>query len=175
MIEEDWKRIAGMHVTDVGDISVVWMALDKETDTLHLYDCANFRQQPWAVIGEGISARGKYIPMAWSKKAKPIRDELEKRGINVIRDGIDESDALAEVTSETITNRMKTRRFKIAKSCVEVKDEWRNFIRDDAKVPRDSHPLMAATRNAVSMLDWARPLRRKVRRSRKLAPKLAIV
>jgi len=176
MIREDWKRIAGMHVTDAGDIAVVWLALDRETDTLHLYDCAVFRHETWPVIGEGIAARGRYIPLVWVKKAKPVAEELEKRGIKVLEDKyvLSDDDALAEVTSNGIRSRMRSHRFKINKSCVEWLDEYKTYFRDDTTVPRDSHPLMAATRHAVAQLEWARPLRRKKADTRR-APKLAIV
>ncbi len=174
MIREDWKRIAGIHVTEAGDKAVVWLALDRETDTIHLYDCAIFRHQTWPVIGEGISARGKYIPMAWEARAKAISEELEKRGINMVPEPIHETDALAETTSAGIESRMQSRRLKINEACVEWTDEFKTFFRDKTAVPRDSHPLMAATRYAVAQMDWARPKTRK-RKNERMAPKLAII
>jgi len=174
MIRDDWKRISGVHVTEAGDIAVVWLALDRETDTLHMYDCAIFRHETWPVIGEGIGARGRYIPMAWELRGKSVKAELEERGINMVRDGLREDDALAEVTSNGIESRMRSRRFKINKSCVEWLDEYKTFYRKETSVPRDSHPLMAATRYAVAQMDWARPLRRKKSQTR-TAPKLAII
>ena len=46
----------------------------------------------------------------------------------------------------------------------------RPIYRDEVKVPRDSHPLMAATRYAVAQLAWARPLRAKGKRSKPTIP-----
>jgi hypothetical protein len=176
-IEDSSRLICGVHVTEVGDIAVVWLAHDKKTDRLLLYDCAKFRQQPWAVIGEGFTARGKHIPIAWASTAKATMKELEDRGLNVIPEPVQADAAFDEIMSQTITNRMKTQRFKIGKLCVEFRDEAKTFVRDDAKVPKDSHPLMAATRHAVARLEWARPVRRKTAGNREgsLAPKLAIV
>ena len=75
MIEDWWKRIAGLHVTDAGDLAVVWLALDKDADTHPFYDCAIFRGQPPAVITEGISARGRLTPIAWEAKCQAyVRD-----------------------------------------------------------------------------------------------------
>lgn len=160
MIEDWWKRIAGLHVTEAGDVAVVWMALDKDADTIHLYDCALFRGQPPAIITEGIGARGRTIPIAWEQKAKPTRDMLFDRGMNMI-DPLKEDDALAEITSKEIKGRMLSRRFKVSKSASDWADEYKTFYKTEVSVPRDSHPLMAATRYAVAQIKWARPARAK--------------
>lgn len=177
MIDDTWRRICGVHVTEVGDIAAVWLAHDKKSDMVYVWDCCVFRQKPWAIIGEGFSARGKHTPIAWAKGAKAILGELEQRGLNVLKDPVDADDAFDEIMSQTILNRMETKRFKIGKLAVEFRDEAKNFVRDDAKVPKDSHPLMAASRNALAKLDWARAVRRTSVRQRDgaLAPKLAIV
>src|SRR3990167_5649122 len=70
LVQADWRRIAGLHVQDDGVIGVVWLARDLVADVTHLYDCALFRREVDAVIGEGISARGKWIPVAWHKDAE---------------------------------------------------------------------------------------------------------
>lgn len=173
MIEDHWKRIAGLHVTEAGDIAVVWMALDKETDTIHLYDCAIFRRLPPAVIGEGLTARGRWIPIAWETKAKATSDMLTERGCNMI-EPLKEDDASAEITSNEIRQRMMTKRFKVAKPLSEWLDEYKTFFRTDITVPRDSHPLMAATRYAVAQLSWARLLRAKGKKQAN-HPRLAMI
>lgn len=160
MIEDDWKRIAGLHVTEAGDIAVVWMAFDKDADTIHLYDSAIFRRLPPAVISEGITARGRWIPIAWEQKAKPTSDMLTERGCNMI-EPLKEDDASAEIRSNEIRERMLTKRFKVARTLAEWSDEYKTFFRTETTVPRDSHPLMAATRFAVAQLSWARRLRAK--------------
>lgn len=177
MIRETWKRIAGMHVTKAGDMAFVWMALDPETDTLHIYDCAMFRKEPWPVIGEGVAARGRYITMVWVKGADAVAEELEKRGVQMLgkKYVLRDDEALAEMTAKSIESRMQTRRLKVNASCVEWQDEFNTYFRDETSVPRDSHPLMAATSHAVAQMNWARPLRRKARSPQRNAPKLAIV
>lgn len=175
IVEEHWRRIAGLHVSDAGDLAVVWLAHDKTADVLHLFDCAIFRDQPPAVIAEGINARGRSTPIAWEKKAEPTRDMLFERGVNVI-DPLKEDDAVAEVWSREIWERMRTGRFKVASRLKEWLDEYKTFYRTDTAVPRDSHPLMAATRYAVAQLPWAQPVRRKTSGKKQVNyPKLAII
>lgn len=156
MIDPRWRRIAGLHVQDEGTLAAVWIARDHETDTLHLYDCARFSREVLAVIGEGLNARGRWIPIAWEKSAEEMSKKLLDRGCNMLPDPIKETDAVAEVVSRDIWERMRTGRFKVDRRLAEWLDEYRNFYREDSQVPRTSHPLMSATRHAVSQLDYAR-------------------
>lgn len=174
MIEDWWKRIAGLHVTDAGDLAVVWLALDKDADTLHCYDCAIFRGQPPAVITEGISARGRLTPIAWEARAKPTSEMLTERGLNLI-EALKEDDATAEIISKEIRERMLSKRFRVSKRLSEWLDEYKTYFRTEVKVPRDSHPLMAATRYAVAQLAWARPLRAKGKTKQSNHPRLAMI
>jgi len=175
MIEDHWKRIAGMHVTEVGDVAVCWIAYDKQTDTITLYECAMFRGQQPAVIAEGVNSRGRWIPLAFRREDKPMADMLRDRGANTIEPLV-ENDALAEVWSKEIKERMDTGRFKVVRRLSEWLDESKTYFRDDAMVPRDSHPLMTATRFAVMQRkDWARALRPKGKAKQANYPKVAIV
>jgi hypothetical protein len=159
-VDETWRRIAGLHVTAAGDIAVVWLAHDKDADTIHLYNCAMFRNQPPAIITEGIAALGRWIPIAWEAKSKPTHDMLLDRGLNMI-EALKEDDASSEINSREIWERMRTGRFKVSNRLREWLDEYKTFYRTDTTVPRDSHPMMAATRYAVAQLDWAKRLRPK--------------
>jgi hypothetical protein len=173
VIEDHWKRIAGLHVTEAGDIATVWLALDKDADTIHCYACAFIRRQPPAVIAEDIAAHGRWIPIAWEKRAQATRDMLIERGMNMI-DPLKEDDASAEITSNEIRQRMLSKRFRVSKALAEWTDEYKTFFRTDVTVPRDSHPLMAATRYAVAQLAWAKSLRAKGKKQTN-HPRLAMI
>lgn len=156
MIDEKWRRIAGIHVEDQGTIAAVWLARDSETDTVHLYDCAKFTREVLAVIGEGLNARGRWIPIAWENSAEEMSKKLLDRGCNMLPEPIKETEALAEVLSRDVWERMRTDRFKVDKRLAEWLDEYRAFYREDGQVPRTSHPLMSATRHAISQIEYAR-------------------
>lgn len=53
---------------------------------------------------------------------------------------------------------MRTSRFRVDQRVGEWLDEFRNFYRDESKVPMEGFPLMAATRYAVEMARYAKPL-----------------
>lgn len=174
MVEPTWRRIAGIHVQEDGDIGVVWLALDPLADVTHLYDAALFKREVLAVIGEGISARGRWIPLAWHKDANEFADKLLDRGINCLPEPCADNQSVAEVISREIWQRMRTSRFRVDQRVGEWLDEFRTFYRDGSKIPTDSHPLMAATRHAIEMLQYAKP-QSSPGSNRPNAPKLAIV
>lgn len=173
MIEPSWRRIAGIHCQKDGEIGVVWLAHDKETDVIHVYDCCVFRREVLAVIVEGLNARARWIPIAWEAAGKDMADKLLDRGCNMICEATKDSETMAEVTSRDIWERMRTGRFKVSKRLGEWADEFESFSRRDAKIPRDSYLLMAATRHAVAMMEYAK--RQSVKRRKDTNfPKVAI-
>lgn len=156
MIKSEWRRIAGLQVQDDGAIAVVWAAHDRDADTVHLYDCALFKREVLAVVSEGINARGRWIPVAWHKEAKEIADKLLEKGCNTLPEPVESSQPAIEAASLDIWERMRSHRFKVDKRLGEWLEEYRTYYRQDQKVPVATHPLMAATRHAVAMLDYAR-------------------
>lgn len=156
MIQPEWRRIAGFHSLKDGNSAAVWIAHDKAADTLRLYDACLFQREVFAVIAEGLIARGRWIPIAWHKECQEIADKLLERGCNMLPEPSLDSEEMAEVTSLDIQERMRTSRFKVDKRLQNWLDEFRSFYRDDSQVPRTSHPLMSATRHAVSQMDYAR-------------------
>lgn len=174
MIAPEWRRIAGLQSQDDGTIALVWMAHDKDTDCLHLYDSALFRREVLAVIAEGINARGRWIPVAWHKDAGEIAADLLNRGCNTLPEPVAGSQPAIEAASLEIWERMRSHRFKVSKRLGEWLEEYRTFYRQGSKVPTDTHPLMAATRHAVMSLDFAR--RQAPRRGvGKNYPRLAVI
>ncbi len=154
MIQDGWKRVAGIHIQDDGDLAAVWMALDGDSDVIHLYDCCVFKREVLAVIAEGMNARGRWIPVGWTNKE--LADKLLDRGCNMQPDPSDDSESMAEIISRDIWARMRSGRFKVDRRLKEWLDEYKTFNRQDSKVPRDTHPLMAATRHAIDQLQYAK-------------------
>lgn len=152
-MEDTWPRIAGMHVRDDGDVGCVWLAHDKERDLVHLYDACTFKREVWAVIAEALNARGRFVPVAWTHKE--ASDALLERGVRVLPEAVDDSSASAEVASRDVWERMRTHRFKVDRRLRDWSDEYETYSRVDQKVPRDTHPLMSATRYAVQALPYA--------------------
>lgn len=137
-----------------GNVSGVWIAHDPDNDTVHLYDACNFKKEVLAVIAEGVNARGRWIPIGCTDSE--LSDQLLDRGCSTAPEKYDDSDSMAELISRDIWERMRSGRFKVEKRLKEWLDEFKTFNRESAKIPRDSHPLMAATRCAMAQLPYAR-------------------
>ena len=155
MPDTNSRRIAGVHSQIDGVIGAVWLAHDKDTDVIELYDACAFRREPLAVMAEGLVARGRWIPIAWHKDAKEFADNLLNRGCNMLHDPSEESDAMAEVHSREILERMDTGRFVVVSRLKNWIDEAK-FLRTEGKVPISGYPLMSATRHAYAQLDYAK-------------------
>lgn len=155
-IAPEWKRIAGMHMDKEGVIGAVWLAYDQSQDKVYVYDACIFRNEIPLVIAEGLNARGRWIPIAWPEKSKDFSKELLDRGCNMLHDPVKDSEALAEVNSRQLEERLRTKRLQAEKRLANWSDEYKSFYRSDSKVPIDGHPLMSATRHAISQLNYSK-------------------
>lgn len=163
MIDPQWRRIAGIACDEDGTIGAVWMAQERDTDKIHLYDACIFRREVMAVISEGINCRGRWIPVAWADKDKDISESLLEKGCNMLHDPFKDSPSLAEVASRDIWERMRTGRFKVDRRLSEWIEENKQYRRNEGKIPR--MPLMDATRIAISQINYAKrqvPIRKQV-------------
>lgn len=168
------KRIAAIHIEEDGALSAVWLAHDLNTDLVRMYDCCNFRSEQLPVIAEGLNARGRWIPIAWHKKAKDISKQLLDRGCNMLYDPTEESPEMAEIMMRELSTRIRTARFKPDKRLMEFKQEYETIGTDGGKVPTESFPLMSATRYALANLNYAKRLPT-VRKNTSMSPRLSIV
>lgn len=172
-ISPSWRRVCGVHVQQDGQVAAVWIAHDRDANVLHLYDCHTHEREVLAVQAETLKKRGKWIPVAWHDDAKEIVEKLLEHGCNTLPEGVKNSDAIAETVSLDIWERMRTGSFKVSERLTPWLDEFRTFQRQGGRVPRETHPLMSATRHAVAMLDYARVEPKKTGAG--VAPKLAII
>lgn len=134
----------------------MWLAHDRVSDVLHLYDCAVFKREVFAVIAEGLNARGRWIPVAWREEDEEIVKKLKERGCKTLSEGYKDQPAVSEMTSRDLWERMRTGRFKVDQRNAEWLDEFRSFYREDGQVPQESFPLMSATRHAIGQLKKAK-------------------
>lgn len=175
MIEDHWPRLGAIDLQQDGRLGAIWIARDPIADVAHLYDAALFEREVEVVIAHGINARGRKVPVAWEKKAKAMSDALIKLGCNMMPEPCDDDDAMAEVISRNIWARMRASRFRVDRSLSEWLTEYGEFRRNDSRIPKDGFPLMAATRYAVTMFDYARAIERTGMSRRDAYPKVAVV
>ena len=152
-IDQQWKRIGGFHLEDSGDLGAVWLAQDAAK--IYLYDAAIFRREVPAVIASGIAARGRHLPLAWRKKDQAFADQLLDAGINVLPEPSPDDPGIAELVSREIWEGLRAKRFFVDERVTEWREENKKFFIEGQRVPEGGFPLMAATRHALQMIDYA--------------------
>lgn len=157
MIEPTWKRIGAFHAEEDGTIGAVWLAHDEMSSVVHCYDVALFTREVPVVIADGIAARGRHYPFAWAKKDKAFADQFLDAGINVLPEPCMDDPAMVETISRQVWQMLRSSRFRVDKRVGEWLREYKEFFRDGTKVPPKGFPLMAATRHAIEMINYARP------------------
>lgn len=159
MLDPTWRRIAGVHVEEDGTVGCVWLAHDTLRSVVWCYDSAKFEREVLAVIGQSISNRGRWIPLAWRKDDKPFADKLlYEAGVSgVLPEPAEDSQAMAEALSREVWQRMRASQFVVDEPIKNWLEEAGTFYHEDSKVPREGFPLMSATRHAIQSLAFARP------------------
>lgn len=157
MLKQDWPRVAAIAPDGDGVIGAVWLAYERDTDTVHCYDACLFDRLHLAVSAEGLNARGRFLPVAWPAKQALFKDEFLNRGVNMMHDAADDSDAMAEIISRTMLERMQTGRWRVERRLTEWLDQFAKAQRIEGPVAKATGiPLMAASRYALQMLDRGR-------------------
>jgi len=150
-----WPRAYGM---DVGwqRTAVVWGALNRDTDVLHLY-AEHYRGEAEPVIhAEAIKARGKWIRGSIDPSSRGRGQIDGRRLIGMYRDlGLDltEADNSVETGIYELLTRMTSGRLKVFKSCQNWLGEFRLYRRDEkGRVVKERDHLMDSTRYLCSRL-----------------------
>lgn len=139
-----------------GTLGVTWLAVDDRTSVLWVVGSALFHKEVMAVVADGITSRGQWIPMAWSSKDQEWADKLLDLKVNVLPEGSSSDQAAAEIGSRELLQIMRGDRFRIADTAHQWKRESKDFYAND-KIPLEGFPLMSATRYALEQMSYARP------------------
>lgn len=163
-----WHRIAGMDFGTDHPTAVVWMAINRDTDTVYVYDAYRKSNTLPLVHAHAINSRGKDIPIAWphdgfqedKSSGIPMRDLYHKMGVSMLTEHAQYSDDRGNAVEPALLDmwqRMSTGRFKVARHLSEWFEEFRDYHREDGKVVKIRDDLMSATRYGVMMLRYASP------------------
>lgn len=148
------KKIGGMYALKDGSMSFCWLQLDTETDVVKVYDHCIFTEEVPAVIAEGVKGRGSWVPIGWNNKE--MMQLMLDRGVKMLPDQTSDTDEYAEVVSREIWERMRSQRFTVDRNLITWFEEASSLEREGHKIPRDSHPIIAATRVAMANLENAK-------------------
>lgn len=177
-----WPRIAAIDFGMEHHFACVWLAWDRDTDTVYVYD---IYAETGKSIPENASAmrrHGDWIPIIWphdgamrdkGRPGKQIADLYRDEKANMLpfhftnppapgqqegQGGITVEDGI-----EDMLLRMQTGRFKVLAHLTKFFEEYRMYHRKDGQIVKQNDDIMSATRYGVRSLRHAitKPVARK--------------
>jgi len=160
-----WPRIVGIDFGIDHPSALVWMAWDRDTDTLYVYDCWREKGKTIDAIAQVYRPRGPWIPVAWPHdglqrdKGSGVQIAVQARtaGMSMLPDRATFEDGSngVEAGLSDMTQRMQTRRLRVFSHLGEWFEEFRMYHRKDGQVVKIMDDLLSATRYAVMMKRFA--------------------
>jgi hypothetical protein len=173
-IPAHWPRIAGLdfgwdHPTAAG-----WLAWDRDTDTVYLYDIHRLKEQTPAVHSLSINSRGTGIPVAWPHdglqhdkgSGEALAAQYRKQGVNMLKYRATHAPGPGEKEGEggngveagvmEMLARMESGRFKVFSHLEPFFEEFRLYHRKDGMIVKVFDDILSAVRYALMMLRHAK-------------------
>lgn len=172
VLPDHWPRICGIDFGFDHPFAAVWLAWDRDTDTIYIYDVFKNRQGTPRTHAPVISSRGPWVPVAWphdglqhSKDSGiQLAEQYRAAGLNMLHeraqyeetpDGGQNSRFSVEAGIMDMLERMNTGRFKVFSHLADWWEEFRMYHRKDGKIVAKDDDAMSATRYAVMSLRFS--------------------
>lgn len=161
-----WPRIVGLDFGIDHPTAAVWLAWDRDSDTVYVTDAYRVRDASIAIHAAAIRARGDWIPVAWPHdglqrdkgSGEQLMAQYRNHGLNMLSSRATFEDGTSGVEagiSEMLT-RMQTMRLRVFAHLADWFEEFRLYHRKDGLVVKDGDDLMSATRYALMMRRFAK-------------------
>lgn len=160
-----WPRIVGLDFGWDHPAAAAWLAWDRDTDTLYLYDTFRVRETSVAMQAPLIAARGKWMPVAWPHdglqhdkgSGEQLADQYRKLGVNMLpeRATFEDGSNGVEAGISDLLVRMQTGRFKVFSTCGDWLEEFRLYHRKNGLIVKLRDDLQSAVRYGAMMLRFA--------------------
>lgn len=159
-IPSHWPRIAAIDFGVDHPTAVVWLAWDRDSDTLYVTD--TYRKSEPGIAGHSMAvrSRGEWVPVAWPHdglqrdkggSGEQLAKQYKDQGLNMLKDKVtfeDGSNGVEAGLSEMLT-RMQTMRLRVFSHLEDWFEEFRLYHRKDGMVVKVTDDLMSATRYAM--------------------------
>ncbi len=165
-IPPHWPRIVGLDFGIDHPTAAVWLAWDRDTDTVYVTDAYRVKDASIAIHAASIKARGDWVPVAWPHdglqrdkgSGEQLADQYRKQGLNMLRNRAtfeDGSNGVEAGIADMLT-RFQTMRLKVFSHLADWFEEFRLYHRKDGLIVKDGDDLLAATRYALMMRRFAK-------------------
>lgn len=166
--------IAGIDIGSGGSAhptAVAWLVWDKDSDIIYITGEYRPKEGNIPTFASGAKARGPY-PFAWphdalqaverggSKGSKTVATQYRKEGVLMLPKHATWPDGgnSVEAGVNEMLERMQTGRLKVFSTCVKWFEEFRMYHRKDGMIVKMDDDLISASRYAIMMKRYAKPL-----------------
>jgi phage terminase large subunit-like protein len=164
-IPSHWARIVGLDFGWDHPAAAVWVAHDRDTDTLYVYDVWGGRETPVAEQSLTIRGGGEWIPVAWPHdglqhdkgSGEQLAKQYRDKKVNMLKNRAtfdDGSNGLEAGIAEML-DRFRSRRLRVFKHLEPWLREFRLYHRKDGVIVKLKDDYMSATRYAMMMRRYA--------------------
>lgn len=164
-IPDHWPRICGIDFGWDHPTAAAWLAWDRDSDAIHIYDVYRRSKETPAVHAAAIKARGDWIPVSWPHdglqhdkgSGEQLAEQYRKHGLNMLHERatfIDGGNGV-EAGVMDMLDRMRTGRFKVARHLNDFFEEFRLYHREDGKIVKENDDILSAVRYGCMMLRHA--------------------
>jgi len=177
-IPKHWARLCGIDFGIDHPAAAGWIAWDRDTDTVYVYDCYRKAGETPPYHASAIRQRGLWIPVSWPHDGlnrekgggRQLKDLYEDEGLNMLpmsaRYDKDKGGGQpVEPIVMEVLERMQTGRLKVFSTCIPFLDEARNYHRKDGKIVDKRDDTLKSVFYALMMKRYAIPEYRPVHRS----------
>lgn len=182
-LPDHWPRIVGLDFGWTHPFAAAWLAWDRDTDTVYLYDAYRVKEQTPEVHAITLRGKGQWIPAAWphdgenktsAGAGKPLAKQYRDDGVNMLParathapdPGKEEGTGGNSVEAGVIDllDRMLSGRFKVFEHLGDFFEELRMYHRQDGQIVKIDDDLLDGVRTGTMMLRHAKlptPARRR--------------
>ncbi len=168
-LQRHWPRIVGIDFGWDHPTAAAWLAWDRDTDTVHVYDVYRKREATPIIHSAAIKARGAWIPVAWphdgeqhgkgdgEKLAELYRQQgvamLKHKATHAPKPGQKEGEGGNSLEAGVLEmlEMMETGRLKVAAHLHDFFEEFRLYHRKDGKIVAVNDDVISAVRYAIMM------------------------
>lgn len=174
-IPDHWAKLCGLDFGWNHPTAAVWLAHDRDTDTVYVYDCHRAKETMIPAHASAIRARGDWIPVAWPHDGYQVRDgmhgeqlaqQFRNEGVKMRPEHAQFAEspvvgerALSRISTEAgiqeMLTRMETGRFRVFDHLLDWLTEFRTYHRKDGLIVKLEDDLMSATRVGIMDLRYA--------------------
>lgn len=174
LLPDHWPRICGVDFGIDHPSAGAWLAWDRDTDTVYLYDTYRESNKTPADLVPLIQQRGDWIPVAWPadglQRSKgdgiQLAEQYRIHGANMLHEYAqlpETGDEGGKATSRTsveagvmaMFDDMKKGKFKVFAGLQDWFSEFRLYHRKDGQIVKLQDDLLSATRYAYVMKRYA--------------------